>query len=129
MRSVGNLHSEIVAVYLFGSVLTRDNPEDIDIAVLVDEKQLERSRYPFPYLGSLISELNELGLDKEIDVVLLNSASPIICMQVLRTGKKVFERNGKAVIVFMVQAMGRYHDLKIIRKPIEQNILQGRIYG
>ena len=129
LRQFAEFRCEISALYLFGSVLLKDNPEDIDIAVLVDPKKIESSIYPVRYVGSLITDLMDVLQSEKVDVVFLNNASPVICMQVLGKGKILYERDPHALAEFSMRAIGRYHDLKMVRKPIEQQILNGRIYG
>jgi hypothetical protein len=65
----------------------------------------------------------------DVDVVCLNTASPILAHQVLRHGKKILVRNPRADHAFFVRTINQYDDLKRIRRPIEQQILRGRIYG
>lgn len=129
LKRTAECHKEIIALYLFGSVVIKAHPEDIDIAVLADEKQIGPGRYPLQYVGSLTSDLVDAVQSDDVDLVLLNNASPVLCMQVLRNGTLVFERDRRAVAAFMVRTMGTYHDLKMIRRPIERQILKGRIYG
>ena len=107
-------HKEIAAMYLFGSVLFKECPEDIDIAVLVDEKQAESRIDSLSYFTALISDLTDYLKVDTVDVVLLNTASPVIGMQVLRKGVIVFERDRKQVVAFTVSTAGRYDDLKMV---------------
>jgi predicted nucleotidyltransferase len=125
LRLFAGTCEEINALYLFGSVLRRPNPGDIDIAVLIDEKKTGLIRNISPIKSDIAALLRR----DDVDLVVLNQASPIFCMQIFRTGKIIFSRNNPRVAEFRVRAMGRYHDLKMIRKPIEQQILRGRIYG
>jgi len=68
-----------------------------------------------------MSELT--GVD--VDLVLLNTSSPIICMQVLRKGKIIFERDRKTRIEFFVRTINTCSDLKMVRAAIEKKILTG----
>ena len=129
LQHFAEFRHEISALYVFGSVFLKENPEDIDIAVLVDGKKNERTTYLHRYVASLISELKELLAYENVDVVLLNLAAPVICMQVLRKGKIVYMRDRQAVVAFSMRTIGRYQDLTMMRKPIERQILKGRIYG
>ena len=129
LQLFAELHKEIGALYLFGSLLTKINPKDIDIAILINEGEIKSNLHLVEYIASLKYEFMNLLNVNDVDVVLLNSASPIICQQVLSKGKIIFERNKKGVELFKVQIANRYHDIKLIRKPIEEQILKGRIYG
>ena len=129
LQSVAERRKEIAAIYAFGSVLTKEHPEDIDIAVLLKKQHIDSNTYLLDFMGSLTPELQDALKTDNVDLLLLNTASPIICMQVLRKGKLLCERDRRAVILFTTSVFGRYCDLKMVRKPIEQNILRGRIYG
>jgi predicted nucleotidyltransferase len=120
---------EILTAYLFGSVLNRENPGDIDVAVLIDEKTVHGETSIHDYVAELTSQMAKALENSDVDIVLLNRSSPIICMQVLRKGVKVFERQRRATDEFFVRTTGLYFDLKRIRRPIERQVLAGRIYG
>ncbi|MFH0992194.1 MAG: nucleotidyltransferase domain-containing protein [bacterium] len=127
--SFAESHQEIAALFLFGSILTRDTPEDIDIALLVYEEKVEKADYPLYYRARATIKVANLLRHDSIDLMLMNISSPIICMQVLRKGKKIFVRDERKVNQFIVSTFNNYHDLKIVRRPIEHRILEGLIYG
>lgn len=117
---------EIAAAYLFGSEAAGNvHPgSDVDVAFLFQRDKI-------PSTDELLQIQDELTslFEKETDVVVLNDASPIIRMQVLRKGKKVYERNRRAVNTFFVRTLNEYDDLKRVRSVIEEKITRGRIYG
>ncbi len=121
-----HLDERVAAVYLFGSfVHGRMTAEsDLDVAVL-----FRKDAVPAPLdlveVGSRLSAL--VGL--EVDVVCLNNAGPIVAMQVLRKGIKIVDRNSRENMEFFVRTIERYDDIKMVRRPIERSILNGRIYG
>jgi uncharacterized protein len=116
----------IAAVYLFGSfVRGRMTPEsDLDVAVLFRDDAVP-GPMAFVELGNRLSTL----VGSEVDLVCLNNARPIVAMQVLRNGKKIVERDPRKSVEFFVKTVGLYDDLKTVRRPIEESILNGRIYG
>ncbi|MEQ8214237.1 MAG: nucleotidyltransferase domain-containing protein, partial [Smithellaceae bacterium] len=67
-------------------------------------------------------------LKREIDIAVLNSASPVLKMQVLKKGIPVFTKDKKYYNQFFVDTINQYDDLKQTRKICEDNILKGRIY-
>ena len=69
------------------------------------------------------------ALEREVDLLIMNSASPIIRMQVLKKGKRLLERNQSETNRFFVQTVNEYCDLKITSSVIEKKIDQARIYG
>jgi len=120
------LDERIVAVYLFGSfVQGRMTPEsDLDVAVLFRNDAVLGPMA----LVDLTNRLSALvGLD--VDTLCLNTAGPIVAMQVLSKGRKIVERDSRRSVEFFVRTIGLYNDIKMVRKPIEQSILNGRIYG
>lgn len=103
---------DIVAAYLFGSLAEgRATPRsDIDIAVLLN-------RIPDDEMGDLGRRLRLMGefrrfADREVDVVILNTAPPLLRYQVLRHGRRLFERDRRARVEFEVRTGQEYEDLK-----------------
>ena len=60
---------------------------------------------------------------------MLNDASPVLKMQVLKKGLLLYARNKKQLHQFFVETVNQYDDLKRIRKNCEDSILRGRIYA
>jgi hypothetical protein len=50
--------------------------------------------------------------DREVDVVILNTAPPVLKDQVLRHGRRIFERDRQARVEFEVRTGQEYADLK-----------------
>lgn len=111
-------------VFLFGSTVSKKTTEesDIDIGILFD-------KCPDIFkLNDLKTELDSL-LKQEVDIAVLNSASPILKMQILKTGVLISAKDNKVFNQFYVDTIGQYDDIKRIRKICEDNILNGRIYA
>jgi len=53
----------------------------------------------------------------------LNAASPILAMEVLRSHRVLSERDPEALETFTVRTLSAYFDLKHVRAPIERAIL------
>ncbi|BCB96752.1 hypothetical protein JZK55_16740 [Dissulfurispira thermophila] len=114
---------EILLAFVFGSFteerLTEES--DVDVAILFKDN---------PDL-SLLTEIMD-GISKitgrETDVVVLNNASPIIKMQVLKKGQVVKKANHSVYNEFFLRTVREYDDLKMVRKQQEENILKGRLY-
>lgn len=126
LTSYFNDHPEVSVVYLFGSEASgmSNKNSDLDIAILFDKENV-------PSVEDLMETEDKLTslLKLEVDLVVLNNASPIIRMQVLKKGKKIVEHNRKDVNSFFVRTLNEYDDLKQIRSVIERRIERGRIYG
>ncbi len=129
-RAIGtvmNSESEVAAVFLFGSFMTdRFNDEsDVDIGILFERNPIKIFDDRYMDLKSKLED----AVGGEVDIVVLNSSSPIICMQVLRYGKKIFERGSRTASEFFARTISAYADLKRVRLPIELRVLESRIYG
>ena len=119
-----SIREDLAFVFLFGSFVTggRNALSDLDIAVLF------RGRVGFEKMCELREDLSEtLGI--EVDVVVLNSASPVIKMQVLKKGMLLIDNDRRAYNEFFVSTVKEYDDLKRTRREVEDNILRGRIYA
>lgn len=115
----------IISVILFGSyarnAATRES--DVDIAVL-----FERSQIPKPL--TLIDWREEIStlIHKDVDLVCLNAASPIIGMQVYKNGKKLIERDARQYAIYQIMLFSDYAELKELRTPMERDILKRKYY-
>jgi hypothetical protein len=103
-------HRQVLAAYVFGSVATgRARPEsDVDIAVLLDPRLT--GRRAFSHRLRLITELGAALGRRDVDVVILNDASPLLAHRVLATGRLIFERSASARVRFQVTTANRYAD-------------------
>ena len=99
-------------LYLFGSMAAgTDRPDsDIDLAAL-----FSRPLDPLERL-SLATDLSAV-VGRAVDLVDLDRANPILCMQVLRQGRILHEGSPRRRILFEASVPGRYEDLQRIRKP------------
>jgi len=108
------------AILLYGSAATgRLCPDsDVDIAVLLGR----RSADPFE-LAALRTEV-EARLGRDADLVVLETASPILAMEVLRQHRLLLNNQPQRLENFIVKTLGAYFDLKQVRRPIEEAILR-----
>ena len=111
------------ALWLFGSEATgRAAAEsDVDLAALFGRP---------PSATELVDAQQDVGalLGRDVDLVDLDRASPILAMQVLRYGKLLRDKNPRRRTDFVAHAPGRYEDVLITRREIEQALLQ-RVRG
>lgn len=102
---------EVAAAYVFGSVATgrprRDS--DVDVAILL-AKPLPASRV-LSYRLELMADLGSALHRSDVDLVLLNDASPLLAHRVLSKGRLVFERSRSARVRFQVRTASRYADV------------------
>ena len=110
-------HPEVILVYLFGSSITgKQHPgSDVDIAVLFNQ------RPDFEKILKMQGDLEKIVI-KDVDLVVLNDAPPVLRKQVLSKGREIFCRDNKTKYYFIIKTMNEYDDLKYYRKILERNI-------
>lgn len=101
---------DVIAAYLFGSLAQgRAHPRsDIDVAVLLAAMDLEAA---FHRRLRLMEDLRPYA-DREVDVVVLNIAPPLLQYQVLKHGRLLYERDRSARVNFEVRVGKVYADLQ-----------------
>lgn len=107
------------AIVLFGSRSAgRARPgSDVDLGVLCAG--------PLPdafTVAGLRTELEEI-VGSDVDLVVLDSVSPVLAMEVLRSHDVLALRDPEAFENFTVRKSLEYFDLKQVRAPIEAAIL------
>ena len=110
-----SIFKEFDLVYLFGSLAKgRRTPlSDIDLGFLVNRKvDLFETRI------DLIGKLTEI-LHEEIDVVILDTAPPLLKFEVLK-GILLFQRDERIRIEFEVKTRNEYYDTKYLRRVQSQ---------
>ena len=68
-------------------------------------------------------------LKREVDLVTLNHASPILRMQFLKKGELLINNAPHQVNLFFIKTINEYFDLKQMRRPIEEHLREVTIYG
>ena len=116
---------EIAAAVLFGSQASNqaNQDSDIDIALLYNPKSVPDGLELLQFKQYLSDEMQQ-----EVDIVLLNEASPIIAMQAVKHGVPLFLRDKKAYDKFEIKLITDYADIKRIREPFEKNILRRKLH-
>jgi len=106
--------SEARFVYVYGSLLTPGFNDESDIDVGADCGR----RLGFEELDELRRRCAE-ATGRDVDLVDLYAADPIIRMQVVRHGEPVVVNDHHALAEFAMRAVSEYLDLKIDRRAIE----------
>lgn len=114
---------DVVAAYLFGSVAKGDATphSDIDVALLLADAH-DSVALLYRQL-QLMTDLEPYA-NRKIDVVILNNASSVLQFQVLRYGRRLYEKDRAARIEFEVRAGKIYADLKPMRDFFHQATLR-----
>ncbi len=115
---------DVELAFLFGSAaVDRECPRnDVDLAILF------RERPDYDRLAELRDDIAG-GIGEAVDIVVLNGASPVVRMQVLRKGRRLVAREGGSYADFFARTVLDYDDLKRVRREVEDKILRGRIYA
>lgn len=116
---------QVISVQLFGSYAkgTNTTNSDIDLAILCDVK----NRSSKMNILSWRQELSEL-LHKEVDLICLNDASPILGMQVAQDKITILMKDEAAYGAYVMNLYSAYAELKMLRAPMEQGILKRKYY-
>ena len=110
LRRTPEPRAEILEAYLFGSHARggAHGRSDVDVAVYIDKARAEARR--FGYQAELTTHLMDaLGMNA-VDVVVLNTAPPLLYHRVLRDGVRLLSRNLRATTTRAGQALSRYFD-------------------
>jgi predicted nucleotidyltransferase len=110
LRRALEARPEVLEAYLFGSLARAEAQahSDVDVAVFIDPAAIDASGLGF---DSLIgSELMSALHSNRVDVVVLNSAPPLLYHRVLRDGIRILARDLRATTVREGRALSRYCD-------------------
>ena len=96
---------EILVAYIFGSAKDGyiKSGSDIDLAVLLDDNYDKLLEF------KIAAEIEE-AFKCKIDIVVLNTANPILTHEIFRNGNRLFERDSLKRAVFEVNAFRDYID-------------------
>ncbi|MFI5395418.1 MAG: nucleotidyltransferase family protein [Candidatus Binatia bacterium] len=111
---------EPAAILLFGSYAGGlvGPLSDIDLAILVGR------RPPSAFEIAAARADLEAMLRRPVDLAILDEASPVLAMEVLRRHRVLAKRDAQALENFVVRVLTDYADLKIARRPIEEAVLR-----
>ncbi|HLQ29829.1 MAG TPA: HepT-like ribonuclease domain-containing protein [Ktedonobacteraceae bacterium] len=122
-------HSPVNAAYLAGSLSSRTSfghLSDVDIAILLMD-QIKSDQF-LDYQLYFFSELAKRLESESIDVVILNQASLLLKLQVIKYGQILFSRDEKQRVMFETKAVMDYLDFKKFDE-IQNQALSRRLYG
>ena len=113
--------SGVLFCYLFGSFANNNNisKSDVDLGVYLNEKK--HSDF-FDKRLELISQFSK-ELKKDVDVIILNSASPFLKYVILKEGELIFEKERSKRIDFELKSINEYFDFRPILEKYNQRLL------
>ncbi|MDZ7261490.1 MAG: nucleotidyltransferase domain-containing protein [candidate division KSB1 bacterium] len=117
---------EVLFAYLFGSQAKGRSHRfsDIDVAIFVDYNLCQPQN--FGYEAYVIADLMQVLKTNDVDLVILNEASPLLSHQVIKYGRLVFSRDEARRIHFVVESFKKYGDTQKMR-DIQWEYLRKRI--
>ena len=121
--------SPVNAAYLAGSLANRTSfghLSDVDIAILLMD-QIKSDQF-LDYQLYFFSELARRLESESIDVVILNQASMLLKLQVIKYGQILYSRDEKQRVMFETKAVMDYLDFKKY-DDIQNQALSRRLYG
>lgn len=110
----------VVLAYLFGSQAEgKAGPlSDVDIAVLLGP-QVPQERWTAVQID-LINDLIGLFHRDDVDVAILNRATPLFAYQVVRFGQVIYEDATRPAVDFAAYSVRRYADTAPLRRLKKQ---------
>ncbi len=104
---------EIIASYLYGSVLYSDFYEDIDIGLLISNSFKPKLMYEAKIAGKLEKKLKDtFGEIKPVDVRILNDKPLRFLFSVLKNSKIIYSSDDFNRVQFEAKTMKEYLDIK-----------------
>lgn len=116
---------DLIAVYRFGSTVhgTTHGGSDTDVAVLMRQRLSPQSRFD-------MQERIATRLGRDVDLVDLAAASPVMAIQVVAGGRLLYEGDSAARGLFEDRVFGAYARLNEERRGILERIAaEGTVYG
>lgn len=122
-------HSEVIALYSFGSAVTYElKPlSDLDFAILLSSQLSKQQR--FEKHLELIGIFNNVFRTDEIDLIILNDVPLRICYTVLKTGKLLYFGKKDDLVDLRDQVLKYYLDFKYFRDSFDKIFLKGIGYN
>lgn len=104
-------HNEIVVAYVFGSFVQSDYFSDIDLGILIKEKQVT----PLDFELKLEIELEDI-VHYPVDVRILNNAPLSFCQNVIRHGRVILDGDANLRADFTGNILKQYFDFAPFRR-------------
>ena len=110
---------EIEIAYIFGSIArgTESALSDIDIAILIDDQQINEDKFRYGYKAEILADLMKILKTNNVDLAILNEANTLLRHRVLYHGKLIYSKNEKKRIEFQTNTIDKYIDFKELMKP------------
>jgi hypothetical protein len=120
---------EVKFAYLFGSQVRQDvgKRSDIDIAVYLDNG-VDGFRYRLYLMEAIIKAVK----NEKVDIIILNTATPLLCHQVVKNGVVLKDDKGQR-LDFETRVLKEYLDTEYLRNTqlsyMREHIKGGTYFG
>ena len=104
--------TDVLLVYLFGSLAEQGIGNDIDLAILTTETP------PYTFRDDLTALLET----ERLDIVDLRLASPSFCFEIIRAGQLLFAIDEETRLQFELRIVRQYHDTAYLRQRQEAGL-------
>jgi len=104
----------VAAAFLFGSQArgTARPNSDVDVAVLMEHGHSDDVFLPVTFATDLMRILRR----DDVDVVIANSAPPVLMHRVARDGEILFTTSNTVVAEFVIHAVQQFEDMRPLRE-------------
>lgn len=119
----GTAHPSIKIVYLFGSVLRHENfrlGSDIDMGFLLDRRLHGNDPLSASFEAYHLAAMVSQDLERQTDVIILNSASIETAYQIITSGKVMYESDPDFRMEYEIAVKGMYFDFQPFIKKVRQ---------
>jgi len=105
---------EILFAFLFGSIANDKTTgiSDIDIAVMLNESKIDKTKNPYGYKAELLAKLISVLSFDDIDLIILNDAPLLLKHRIVQSGREIYTKDEKLSAEFCVKVMEQFLDLK-----------------
>ena len=122
IKNYAETQKDILCIYLFGSTASgKENKfSDVDVAILFDDT-VSREKYSERAL-SIMDGLSAV-LDRNVDIVVLNTANSFLKFRAIKTGIRLYERPNRGSRFFEARSVIEYFDFFPIKEMLEKALV------
>ncbi len=134
LRRALEAREEVIFAYVFGSTAAGrpHRQSDVDVALYVEPRALDCADRgsAWGYVSEVSRPLMGALGTSEVNVVILNRASPLLADRVARSGRVILSRDEARRRRWLVETKSRYCDLAflrtLLRQALEERVRSGR---
>ena len=104
--------TDVLLVYLFGSLAEANEGNDVDLAILTAKTP------PYSFRDQLTAFLGT----ERLDIVDLRRASPAFCFEIIRAGQLLYAVDEEMRLQYELNVVRQYHDTAYLRQRQEEGL-------